>query len=56
MNIKILALIGLVVLALFFGIYAMVLELRGLPPYDQMLWSLGFGIMAFLLAKAGGGK
>ena len=42
------ALIGLLLISLFFGVYAMVLELRGIPPYDQLLWSMVFGILAFL--------
>jgi hypothetical protein len=31
--------IGLVVLGLFFGIYAMILELRGINNFDQMLYA-----------------
>jgi len=41
-------LIGLLVLSDFFGIYAMVLELKGLIPYDQLLFCLIFGVLAFL--------
>ena len=45
---KLMGLIGLLVLAIFFGVYAMVLELKGLIPYDQLLFCLIFGVLAFL--------
>jgi len=45
---KLVGLIGLLVLAIFLGIYAMVLELKGIPPYDQLLFCLIFGVLAFL--------
>jgi hypothetical protein len=36
---KKIALIGLILLGLFFGIYAMILELRGIRNFDQMLYA-----------------
>jgi hypothetical protein len=36
---KKLAIIGLVILGLFFGIYAMMLELRGIKNFDQILYA-----------------
>jgi hypothetical protein len=42
-------LIGFLLLALFFGIYAMVLELRGIRNFDQIVLATMFGIFAFLI-------
>jgi hypothetical protein len=48
--VKIISVIALFVLALFFGIYALILELRGLNNFDQILLATVFGILLFLRA------
>ena len=34
-------------ITLFFGVYAMVLELKGISPLDQLLWCMLFGLMTY---------
>ena len=50
---KKLAIIGLIALGLFFGIYAMTLELRCINNFDQMLYA---GICILLVFFVGGGS
>jgi len=45
---KYLKLIILGLITLFFGYYAMVLELRGISNLDQLLYVLIFGLLTFL--------
>jgi hypothetical protein len=47
---KKLAMIGLIVLGLFFGIYALILELRGMRNFDQILYA---GVCILLVFSMG---
>jgi hypothetical protein len=51
--VKIISAVGLLALALFFGAYAMILELRGMNNFDQILLATLFGILLFLRAAKG---
>ena len=42
--------IGLMMLAGFFGVYAMVLGVKGVENYNQLLLCTLFGMAAFVLA------
>ena len=44
---KYLPTIILVTATLFFGIYAMVLELKGISPLDQLFWCMLFGLLTY---------
>jgi hypothetical protein len=51
-NMKHIATIILGAITLFFGIYAIILELKGISPLDQLLWCLIFGVLTFWSRKS----
>ncbi|MDR1287992.1 MAG: hypothetical protein LBK08_10320 [Treponema sp.] len=48
---KTVTVISLVIPALFFGVYAMLLEFRGMNNFDQVGLATLFGILAFFAGR-----